>query len=62
MPYIIFQTIEADISLHFSCFNYHFFCVNVKIIFKTNEKVQKKKNKKKKKNKQRKTEKNIAYY
>ena len=26
---------DADISLHFSRFNYHSFCVNVKIMFRT---------------------------
>ena len=28
MPYIIFQTIDADISVHFSRFNYNSFSVN----------------------------------
>ena len=42
VPYIIFLTIETDISLHFLRFKYHSFSVKVNIIFKTNEKVPKK--------------------
>ena len=41
VQYIIFKTIDADVSLHFSCFKYHSFSVNVKIIFRTNENVKK---------------------
>ena len=57
MPYIVFfKTIDADISLHFSRFIYHSFGINVKILFRNNEKVQ---NKFSKKNKH-KTELNIC--
>ena len=41
VPYSFCLTNDADISLHVSRFNYHCFSVNVKIIFRTYENVQK---------------------
>ena len=42
--YLSRMFIGADIFLHFSRFNYHFFSVKVKLIYKTNGNVHTKKN------------------